>query len=194
MDESTLNNLRALGAMRRERAAAARTPESWNEITAGAPKPNYAFGSCWKQAVEYYVDDLDAEIGFYTDIVGMSPMILGNNRAMFTFAFDSDFCITVLAATDDSPATPPGSLRFEWMMEDIATIAADFQSRGASFDRWPEAEAEGSPLSWGSLRTPHGVTICLWCFQPEAASAERKAAELTAAEPTTAEPAAAESA
>lgn len=170
MNDSTIERLRALGSERRARVAGAANREEWREAMRNSITFPVTWGSCWKQAVEYAVEDLDAETGFYAEVLGMKTMILDADRSMFCDN-DGAFCITAIAPTDERPAMPAGSLSIELMIENIVETAREFEARGAEFDEFPREEGPGSPLYTGVLRTPGGVCLRLWSLVPQETAA-----------------------
>lgn len=175
MSDATIERLRALGAERRARVAGAADREAWREAMKNATSFPVTWGSCWKQSVEYAVEDLDAETGFYAEVLGMKTMILDANRSMFCDN-DGAFCITAIAPTEERPAMPAGALSIELMIENILDTAHEFEARGAEFDEFPREEGPGSPLYTGVLTTPGGVCLRLWSLVPqETAASETEA-------------------
>ncbi|HVZ42132.1 MAG TPA: hypothetical protein VHI13_22825 [Candidatus Kapabacteria bacterium] len=164
--EATTLSIRERGAARIA-AAAPRTREAWQKAMEGKPDFAFTWGDCWKQCTEYTVDDIAAEIGLYTDVLGLSPMILDSDRGMFTSP-DNAFYLTVVAANAERPATVPGSIAIEFMIDDLPATTAELERRGLAFEEQPRPCAPGSPLHTAVFRTPHGVRVTLWAMAPVA--------------------------
>lgn len=126
------------------------------------PKHPYTFklGPCWKNCVEYKVDDLAAEVGFFIDILGFVPNVLGEEYAMFSSP-DGDFYFSIVPA-EKGKATPPDAIRLQFMIEDVLKVSEELEKRGIRFEEKPKPESEGSSLYRGMFRTPHGIPVDLW--------------------------------
>ena len=48
------------------------------------------------------------------------------------------------------------------MVDDIETVTAELERRGVAFDERPAPESDGSPMWFGTLRSPAGVRVDLW--------------------------------
>ncbi len=171
----TIERLRALGSARKNAAAAIKSMEEWTQVMANRPTFPSDLGPCWQQIVEYVVDDIDAEIGFYIEVLGLTPMIMQQDHAMFCFPPGDGMCVMVRSSTADMPATQ--SFALELMVQKLDDFVQAVQDRGATFEKQPEPEMPGSPLSQGLLRTPNGVPYRIWCFAPESQPGEEPAAE-----------------
>jgi predicted enzyme related to lactoylglutathione lyase len=159
---SLLDRARELGRARIDalipgmRASADAAP--WAPAAAG---PAFAIGTCWTQCTFYAVDDFEAEVGFYLDILGLKAFTLNAESAMISSA-KNEFYIGINRADEDQPATNAASLRVQFMVDDIETVTAELEARGVVFDERPAPESDGSPMWFGTLRAPSGVRVDLW--------------------------------
>lgn len=162
LPSETIARARAHGKARLEALRAGSTPSdsdgAWAPAAAG---PAFAIGTCWTQCTFYAVGDFEAEIGFYLDILGLRAFVLSQDEAMFTTA-TNEYYVGVKRASDDEPAVNGNSLRVQFMVADIAKVVGDLESRGINYEQRPEPFGEGSPLWFGTLRSPNGVRVDLW--------------------------------
>lgn len=157
------NRCKSLGEARLKIAAEAKTPEDWKRLW-NKPAHDYSFkwGDCWKQCIEYYVDDFVSEVGFFIDILGFPTNAFDKNYAMFTSP-DRAFFFSIACSTTENKTTPPDSIRIQFMVEDILKTAKELEARGIVFEQQPEPfEDEASPMFTGYFRSPNGVRIDLW--------------------------------
>ena len=98
------------------------------------PINNYflKFGNWWKMTIEYCVSDFEAEVGFYTDILGFSVNALSPAYAMFTNS-EKDFHISFTSETNGRKSTPNNAIVIEFMVDDILKHADEYKSRGIHF-------------------------------------------------------------
>jgi catechol 2,3-dioxygenase-like lactoylglutathione lyase family enzyme len=154
--------VRAYGKARLDIARRARTPADWQRLwLPPAQKFTFQWGRPWKQCIEYKVDDLAAEVGFYIDVLGLPVNAFDPDYAMFTSPA-GDFFFAVVPALGGSPSTPPDAIRLQFMLADILTTTAELQARGIDFEALPAPIQEGSNLYIGYFRSPHGIPIELW--------------------------------
>jgi predicted enzyme related to lactoylglutathione lyase len=157
-----LERARALGVARLDaltpgmRASAELAP--WAPAADG---PAFSIGDCWTQCTFYAVDDYEAELGFYLDILGLKTFTINDVSSMVTSP-KNEFFIGVNRADDDQPATNPSSLRIQFMVDRIEEVVAELERRGIAFDVRPAPESEGSPMWFGTMRSPNGVRVDLW--------------------------------
>jgi hypothetical protein len=152
--ELGMARLQALREM--ENSEADRRP--MNQPAFGYP---FTWGDCWKLCMEYRVDDFAAEVGFFADILGFPVNAFSSDSFMFTSP-DGAFFFSVVASSDDVPATPAGTIRLQFMIDGIIDTAHELEHRGISFENFPEPYEPNSPLHTGTFRTPGGVAIDLW--------------------------------
>lgn len=162
-DTTSVAELRRKAAERMTAVAENPTREGWAKALAGVPEFAFSWGDCWKQCTMYTVDDLAAETGFYTEVLGFRPMILDAAQCMVTTP-TSDFCIMLSTPAEGRAVTNASSMCMEFMIENLEATAAELERRGATFDVPPAPEATGSPLLRGQMSTPHGVRIVLWAM------------------------------
>jgi catechol 2,3-dioxygenase-like lactoylglutathione lyase family enzyme len=155
---------RAYGKARIDIARRAQNQDDWYELW---KKPTHSFpffwGDDWKQCVEYKVDDFAAEVGFYTDILGLPVNAFDPDYAMFTSP-DKEFFFSIVPALEGQSSTPPDSFRMQFMVRDLWETVEELQRRGVVFEQLPRACQEGSALHIGFFRSPHGICIDLWGF------------------------------
>ncbi len=160
---SLTEKCRSLGKNRIKVAEKAKTPEDWKQLWKD-PEYDYPFkwGDCWKQCIEYFVDDFVSEVGFFIDILGFPPNAFDKCYAMFSSP-DRAFYFSIACSTTENKTTPPDSIRIQFMIEDIIGTAKELEARGIIFERKPEPfEDEASPMYTGYFRSPNGVRIDLW--------------------------------
>jgi catechol 2,3-dioxygenase-like lactoylglutathione lyase family enzyme len=102
-----------------------------------------------------------AEVGFYTDILGLSVNALDPGYAMFTSP-GGDFFIAIVPTLEGTRSTPPDAIRIQFMVADVFATAKELERRGISLEQWPQPCALGSSLYIGFFRTPHGICVDLW--------------------------------
>jgi hypothetical protein len=146
--------LRALRDM--ERSETGR--QSVNEPAFGYP---FRWGDCWRQCMEYRVNDFAAEVGFFADLLGFPVNACSSDYFMFTSP-DGAFFFAIAAASDDVTATPAGAIRIQFMIDGIIDTAHELEQRGINFEKFPEPCELNSPLHTGTFRTPNGVAVDLW--------------------------------
>jgi catechol 2,3-dioxygenase-like lactoylglutathione lyase family enzyme len=154
--------VRAFGKARIDIAQRARSREDWDKLWKHPIHSfPFAWGDCWKQCVEYKVDDFAAEVGFFIDILGLPVNAFDPGYAMFTSPH-GDFFFAIVPATEDNPSTPPDALRLQFMVADILATTQELESRGIEFEQPPQPCQPGSSLYIGYFRTPHGICVDLW--------------------------------
>jgi hypothetical protein len=154
--------VRAFGKARIDIAQRAHSREDWDKLWKRPIHPfPFAWGDCWKQCVEYKVDDFAAEVGFFIDILGLPVNAFDPGYAMFTSPH-GDFFFAVVPAPEDGESTPPDALRLQFMVTDILATTTELESRGIEFEQPPQPCQPGSSLYIGYFRTPHGICVDLW--------------------------------
>ena len=152
---------RKLGQARLEVAKKAKTREDWDKLWKEPAHPYpFKLGPCWKNCVEYKVEDFAAEVGFFLDILGFDPNALGPEYAMLTSP-DKEFYFSIVPA-EEGKGTSTDAIRLQFMIEDILNVAEELEKRGIAFEKEPEPQGEGSPLYKSTFRTPHGIPVDLW--------------------------------
>jgi len=154
--------VRAYGKARLDIASRVQTHADWERLW---KRPTYPFpftwGAYWKQCIEYKVDDFAAEVGFYTDILGLPVNALDPGYAMLTSP-GGDFFIAFVPTPEGTRSTPPDAIRIQFMVADVFGTAKELERRGISLEQWPQPCAIGSSLYIGYFRTPHGICVDLW--------------------------------
>jgi catechol 2,3-dioxygenase-like lactoylglutathione lyase family enzyme len=154
--------VRAYGKARLDIASRVQSPSDWERLWKRPAYPYpFTWGAYWKQCIEYKVDDFAAEVGFYTDILGLAVNALDPGYAMFTSP-GGDFYIAIVPATEGTECTPPDAIRIQFMVADVFATAGELERRGISLEQWPKPCADGSSLLVGFFRTPHGICVDLW--------------------------------
>lgn len=149
------------------RAAANRDPDAnpWKDEWKAPEFALGAFGSCWRSAPTWRVDDFAAELGFLVGGLGFDVNAVaaevpseGAPYAML-IAPDGVSTFAFYGATADAPAIDPRSLTLEFMLADVR----------AAFDRCVERGVEVVREPWmddsmlrASLRSPAGIEVSLW--------------------------------
>jgi catechol 2,3-dioxygenase-like lactoylglutathione lyase family enzyme len=137
------------------------------------------------------VDDFAAEVGFYTDILGLAVNALDPAYAMFTSP-SADFYLAVVPTPPGGRSTPPDAMRIQFMVSDVLATARELEKRGIAFEQWPQPCSGGSALYVGYFRTPHGICVDVWGLvevgeptQPRSgeAAGDREAAIIPAGDP-----------
>ncbi len=155
---------RAYGKARIDIAKRARNQADWFELWKNPTNSfPFAWGENWKQCVEYKVEDFAAEVGFYTDILGLPVNAFDPDYAMFTSP-NKEFYFSIVPTLEGEYSTPPEALRIQFMVMDLLETVEELQHRGVVFEQLPRACQEGSSLYIGYFRTPHGICIDLWGF------------------------------
>jgi len=169
MEPSTLpqpvdNNIESLRAAGRRRLDLARAGLGREDVQQqwGRPADLYPFtpGECWLPHVRYLVDDYEAEIGFYIDLLGFSVVAFDDRVAMLRDP-ERTFYLQVSPAGEFG-AVHPETISIEVMVGNPIAAAKDLVERGIVFDKELEPCGVGSPLMYGEFRTPHGVTVSFW--------------------------------
>ena len=153
---------RELGEARLDVASKAKTPEDWQTLWAAPLHPfPFKWGTCWKQCIEYVVDDFPAELGFFTDVLGLECNALDESFAML-MGPEAEFYFAIKPSTVDGPATPRDAIRLQFMIEAIVETAVELERRGIEFEKPVQPYGPGSPMHTGYFRTPHGICVDLW--------------------------------
>jgi catechol 2,3-dioxygenase-like lactoylglutathione lyase family enzyme len=153
---------RAYGKARLDIARRAATGSDWDRLWKEPAFPfPFDWGEWWKQCIEYKVEDFAAEVGFYTDILGLPVVAFDPNYAMFTSPAQ-DFFLAVVPAFEPGKSTPPDALRIQFMVADIFETVRELQRRGIVFEQKPRPCEQGSSMYITYFRTPHGLCVDLW--------------------------------
>jgi catechol 2,3-dioxygenase-like lactoylglutathione lyase family enzyme len=153
--------VRAFGKARIDISRRANNREVWQKLW---KQPVHAFpfawGDCWKQCIEYKVDDFAAEVGFYIDVLGLTINAFDPDYAMFTSPH-GDFYFAVVPAPEGE-STPPSALRLQFMVADIFNTTIELENRGIVFEQPPSPVHPDSMLHIAYFRTPNGIFVDLW--------------------------------
>lgn len=154
-------DLQRIGHERLAIAAAATSRDDWNAIAASLRhRFPFEWGECWRQSTEYRVCDFAAEVGFYTDVLGCSIMVLSDTYAMFTSP-DNAFNVAFVPAVPGEE-TPPHAIAIEFMVNHIAQTVKNLQDRGVVFESLPSPPTSQPILTTAAFRTPNAIQIRLW--------------------------------
>ncbi len=136
--------------------------EDWKQMWKNPANP-YIFkaGPCWTFTAEYQVDDFEAEVGFFVDVIGMESNALDHNYSMFMHP-EGGFYFSVVPTPKGGKPTPTDTFRLEFMFEDIVATCKTLEVRGVVFERQPAPYTEGNSLYQGAFRTPNGVLVRVW--------------------------------
>jgi len=153
--------LQLIGQQRLAAAASAKTQEDWSKLEASLPYQfPFDWGNCWRQSTEYRVRDFAVEVGFYTDVLGFSIVLLSDTYAMFTSP-DNAFNVAFVPV-EPGTETPPHALAIEFMVNSIAETVQKLQHRGVSFESLPSPPTSHPILTTAVFRTPNAIQIRLW--------------------------------
>jgi catechol 2,3-dioxygenase-like lactoylglutathione lyase family enzyme len=160
-------DFQALGRGRLAAARSAETDEDWDRVfQSDAPFP-FAWGPFWKQYVQYQVDDLESEIGFFIDTLGLVASIFCEDQVALTSP-GRDFHFSIVPTPEGGQPTPPDSILLSFMIRDLEETVAGLEVAGVRFEEPPAPVAEGDPMSCAACRTPNGIRVELWEFRPPA--------------------------
>lgn len=173
---------RAYGRARLDAAQRAQTQSDWQRLWKPSPHPfPFVWGRHWKSCIEYQVDDFAAEVGFLIDVLGLPVNAFNPNIAMFTSP-DHEFFFSVIPTPPNGTCTPSGTIRIQFMVDDLFATTEEFVRRGIVFENEPQPVSEGSQQWVSSFLTPNGMTIELWGQVLSEISAEKLEAGLAVRE------------
>lgn len=158
---------RAYGKARLDIARRAESRSDWDKLWKEPAFPfPFDWGEWWKQCIEYKVDDFPAEVGFFTDILGLPVVAFDPSYAMFTSPA-RDFFLAIVPAHEPGKSTPADALRIQFMVADIFQTVQELERRGIVFEQKPQPCEQGSSMFITYFRTPHGLSVDLWGIVPE---------------------------
>ncbi len=163
MKDNLIEQCKAYGKERIGIAQMAKNAEQWKEMW-GETKHPFLFkaGDCWTMTFEFRVDDFEAEVGFFVDVLGCSVNALGDEYAMFTGP-EKDFFFSIVPTPKCGSATPTDSFHIEFMIADILKVTEQLEARGIIFDKKPEPYmGPESSLYMGNFKSPNGVLVQIW--------------------------------
>ncbi|MBP1701284.1 MAG: Glyoxalase-like domain [Chloroflexi bacterium] len=114
----------------------------------------------WTHCIEYCVNDYAAEVGFYTDFLGLPVDEFGPQYARFTSPW-GDFYIGVVAGDKERTSTPINAFRLQFQISDLMDTFDELSRRGIEFEQPPKLDRRNTSLATAILRTPHGIAIDL---------------------------------
>jgi catechol 2,3-dioxygenase-like lactoylglutathione lyase family enzyme len=121
----------------------------------------FTWGEPWKLCVEYKVSDYAAEVGFFSDVLGLPVYALNSDIAIFTSP-EGDFFFSVASDQGSKAPSEPNSIRLQFMVSDILATVKEFEKRGIVFELPPQTHQSDPPLIISYFRTPNGVIVDLW--------------------------------
>jgi len=161
MTGTFIETCRGYGKKRLEIPAKAKSLADWQAMWYDPIHPYiFRWGQCWKGNVQYSVDDYDAEVGFWLDVLGLDSNVLSSDFAMINTP-DKVFTFSFVPAGPDG-STPRSAINIEFMLDGILNTAKELESRGIVFEVPVHEDGEGSALFTGTLRTPNGIAVKLW--------------------------------
>ncbi len=153
---------RAYGKARLDIARRAHSREDWERLWKPTMHPfAFRWGKRWKHCIEYRVEDFAAEVGFFIDVLGFPVKAFNEAYAMFTSP-DEAFYLAILPADERNPATPPASLRLQFMIAGLERTVEELARRGVEFSVLPQPISPGSTMHIAVFHTPHGLPVELW--------------------------------
>lgn len=140
-----------------------------NEAATGELIPMAQDGVVFQQMFEYPVRDFTAEVGFYAEVLGLTPIALTTDYALFTHP-QYRYCLS-FRADSDAPSQATTGLKLLFMTADID--AADTHLGESGF--LPDREIRsGSPVQRViHFATPNGVAVEIW-EDPDPGAQERE--------------------
>ena len=155
---------RAYGKARIDIARRVQSQDDWDELWKDSLHPfsfSFPWGESWKHCIEYRVDDFAAEIGFWIDIIGLSVNALGPEYAQFTSP-GGELCFAVAQTPPGEAATPPGTIRIQFMIQRLEETVEEMTNRSIVFINLPQVVDPGANLMVATFQTPHGICVDLW--------------------------------
>jgi hypothetical protein len=163
-ESRTGSRFHAYGRARVEIAQKVSSQQDWEKLWK-SPRNSFPFvfasGLSWKQCMEYHVLDYESEIGFWIDGIGLDVIAFGPVYSQFSIP-SSDFTFAVTPTTDTLTLTPPGSIRFQFMIKDLSFVVDELISRKIVIYQFPLPIEEKSAMHVASFLTPNGHPIDLW--------------------------------
>ena len=162
---SYVNTFTELGKSRLETLAKIRSAEDfekmWQEPENAAP---VKWGDCWKACVEYAVPELEAEVGFYIEVLGFGINAAWDNRVML-ISPDGEYTFTIYSEAD---STPSQSLQMEFMVSNIAEINQAMKACGVPYEQeLKKVWGEESDMKTIIVKTPSEIQLTMWGRDPE---------------------------
>lgn len=142
----------------------AKTPDDWKTMwIKEAHDFPFEFGDCWKQCIEYKVVDFEAEVGFFTDILGCGSNASDDNYWMFTGP-NRDFFFSIVRVADNQLATKPDSIALEFMVKNVLDKVKELENRGIVFDEQPKEYWPNSGMYRAIFKTSNAIPVRIWGF------------------------------
>ena len=126
----------------------------------------FEFGSCWNQTIEYKVNDFEAEVGFFIDVLGFDCNSISEDYAMLMGPKKECF-FSVRKPKENESATPADAITIEFMLADIFETAKKLSDRGIELTKEVSMDVPDYPLYDAKFQTPNGLSVRVWCFDPK---------------------------
>lgn len=124
------NVCKTLGDERLNRLKDVESEDDWSQVkTKRKHSFDFPLHDARKQWVEYHVSDFEAELGFYTDILGLSAQSLSQDYAVLHNE-SHEFYIGFWRACEEKPETPTGAISICFFFEDIYSGVDKLKRRG----------------------------------------------------------------
>lgn len=128
------------------------------EAATGELIPLEQNGVVFQQMFEYTVRDFPEEVGFYAEVLGLTPVALTNDYALFTHP-EHRYCMS-FRLDESAPDQSTTGLKLLFMTGNIPTANAHLEQTGLVPDR---TISKGSPVQDViSFSTPNGVAVEIW--------------------------------
>jgi catechol 2,3-dioxygenase-like lactoylglutathione lyase family enzyme len=149
-----------LGKSRLETLSKIRSPEDFEKMW---KEPQDAavlkWGDCWKACVEFAVPQLEAEVGFYIEVLGFGINATWDNRVML-ISSDGAYTFTLYS---DKDAQPANALKMQFMVSNIAEIDAAMRKCGVPYvQELKKVWGENNDMKTIVVKTPSGIDLTVW--------------------------------
>lgn len=128
------------------------------EAATGSLVPLMQDGVVFQQMFEYTVYHFTAEVGFYAEVLGFTPIALTEDYALFTHP-DHGYCMS-FRLDESAPDQSNTGLKLLFMTSDIPAADAHLEQSHLVPDR---TTYKGSPVQDViTFSTPNGVRVEIW--------------------------------
>jgi len=140
----------------------AASEEAWNqEWTIPANHFFAEFGKIWQFAIEYYVYDFKAELGFFTDILGFDVKMISEEYAMVVPP-EEQFSISFSKVSRKQNASEGTSFSIQFFIRDLDHTYEKLGKLGIKFIEPPKKFDENGIFQRACFETPNGMSVILW--------------------------------
>jgi hypothetical protein len=151
---------RAYGRARVEIFNQVTSQQDWIRLWKPATHPfPFFWADAWKTTFEFEVNDYPSEVGFFTDILGLTVDEFGEEFVRFILP-EAAICLTV----KHNPSTPfpvDPSMRLQIHINRLTETISELKNRGVKFTQLPSEIQTGTGEAKATLITPNGVSIDL---------------------------------